>query len=114
MSDKEKAEASLMEDFNGEDVIEGTDGDKMKVVMDVPVKVDVELGSTNLSIKELLAVKKGSVLALSGYVGDHLKIYVNRHQIAHGEVVVLDDNKYGVRIIEVVGQNERMKRAQNG
>lgn len=81
-------------------------GRELDMVLDIPVKIDVELGRTRMTIKELLGLGQGSVIALDGLAGDPMRILVNGHPIATGEVVVVDD-KYGIRISEIVSPSER-------
>ena len=79
------------------------------LIMDIPVKLTVELGRTRMTIKELLRLTQGSVVALDGLAGEPLDILINGYLIAQGEVVVLAD-KYGVRITDIITPSERMRR----
>ncbi len=79
------------------------------LIMDIPVKLTVELGRTKMTIKELLRLSQGSVVALDGLAGEPLDILINGYLIAQGEVVVVAD-KYGVRITDIITQSERMRR----
>lgn len=80
---------------------------ELEMVMDIPVKLDVILGKTRLTIKQLLELREGSVVELDGLAGDPLDILINDYLIAQGEVVVVDD-KYGIRISEIVHPSERI------
>ncbi|EGG1846855.1 flagellar motor switch protein FliN [Salmonella enterica subsp. enterica serovar Dublin] len=71
------------------------------LIMDIPVKLTVELGRTRMTIKELLRLTQGSVVALDGLAGEPLDILINGYLIAQGEVVVVAD-KYGVRITDII------------
>lgn len=79
------------------------------LIMDIPVKMTVELGRTRMTIKELLRLTQGSVVALDGLAGEPLDILINGYLIAQGEVVVVAD-KYGVRITDIITPSERMRR----
>lgn len=86
----------------------GTPGTReLSVVMDIPVKLNVVLGRTRITIKELLELSEGSVVELDGLAGDPLDILINDYLVAQGEVVVVDD-KYGIRITEIVTPSERV------
>ncbi|WP_130831322.1 flagellar motor switch protein FliN [[Erwinia] mediterraneensis] len=79
------------------------------LILDIPVKITVELGRTKMTIKELLRLSQGSVVALDGLAGEPLDILVNDFLIAQGEVVVVSD-KFGVRITDIITPSERMQR----
>lgn len=79
------------------------------LIMDIPVKMTVELGRTKMTIKDLLRLSQGSVVALDGLAGEPLDILINGYLIAQGEVVVVAD-KYGVRITDIITPSERMRR----
>ena len=73
----------------------------LDMLMDVILQLTVELGRTELTVKQVLEMQKGSVIELDRIAGDAVDVYVNEHLIAKGEVVVVDD-KFGVRITELV------------
>ncbi|BAN98132.1 FliN protein [Plautia stali symbiont] len=79
------------------------------LIMDIPVKLTVELGRTKMTIKELLRLTQGLVVALDGPAGEPLDILINGYLIAQGEVVVVND-KYGVRITDIITPSECMRR----
>ncbi|QCR35822.1 flagellar motor switch protein FliN [Nissabacter sp. SGAir0207] len=79
------------------------------MILDIPVKLTVELGRTKMTIKELLRLSQGSVVALDGLAGEPLDILINGYLIAQGEVVVVAD-KFGVRITDIITPSERMRR----
>lgn len=81
----------------------------LNVVMDIPVKLSVELGRTRITIKQLLELAQGSVVELDGLAGEPMDIMINGYLVAQGEVVVVDD-KYGIRITEVVTPSERVQK----
>lgn len=80
---------------------------ELDVIMDIPVTLSVELGRTRLTIRELLDLAKGSVVELEGLAGEPMNILINGYLIAQGEVVVVDD-KYGVRITDIITPSERI------
>ncbi len=75
--------------------------ESMGLIMDVPLEVSVEIGRTTKHVKEILAYNEGSLIVLDKLAGEHVDIYANGHQIAKGDVVVVDDC-FGVRITEVI------------
>jgi flagellar motor switch protein FliN len=79
------------------------------LILDIPVKLTVELGRTKMTIKELLRLSQGSVVALDGLAGEPLDVLINGYLIAQGEVVVVGD-KFGVRITDIITPSERMRR----
>ena len=79
----------------------------LEMIMDIPVKLTVELGRTKLTIKQLLELAHGSVVELDGLAGEPMDILINGYLIAQGEVVVVDD-KYGIRITEIITPSERV------
>ncbi|MCR1567058.1 MULTISPECIES: flagellar motor switch protein FliN [Mixta] len=81
----------------------------LKLILDIPVKMTVELGRTKMTIKELLRLSQGSVVTLDGLAGEPLDILINGYLIAQGEVVVVSD-KFGVRITDIITPSERMQR----
>lgn len=81
----------------------------LDLILDIPVKMTVELGRTKIAIKELLRLSQGSVVALEGLAGEPLDILINGYLIAQGEVVVVSD-KFGIRITDIITPSERMHR----
>ena len=79
----------------------------LEMIMDIPVKLTVELGRTKLTIKQLLELAQGSVIELEGLAGEPMDILINGYLIAQGEVVVIED-KYGIRITEIITPSERI------
>ncbi len=88
-----------------------TDGSprRLDMLLDLPLDVSVELGRAKLSIQELLAQGPGSVIALDKVAGEPLDILINDRLVARGEAVVVND-KFGVRITDIVSQSERVAR----
>ena len=81
----------------------------MDMVLDIPVRLSVELGRTKIAIKDILQLKPGSVVELDTLAVDLVDVLVNGHLIAQGEIVVSND-KFGIRLIDVVTAAERLKR----
>jgi flagellar motor switch protein FliN/FliY len=81
----------------------------LEFILDIPLEVSVELGRTKLLINELLKLGQGSVIELSKLAGETLEILANQKLIARGEVVVVNE-KYGVRLTEVISPLERIER----
>lgn len=87
-------------------------GNDIDLIMDVPVQLTVELGRTRLTIKNLLQLGQGSVVELDGLAGEPMDIFVNGYLIAQGEVVVVED-KYGIRLTDIITPSERINRLNN-
>jgi flagellar motor switch protein FliN/FliY len=78
------------------------------MLMDVVLQLSVELGRTQMSVRQVLDIQKGSVVELNRVAGDAVDVYVNDHLIARGEVVVVED-KFGVRITELISPTKNGK-----
>jgi len=81
----------------------------LEMVMDIPVRLSVELGRTRITIKQLLELAQGSVIELDGLAGEPMDILINGYLIAQGEVVVVED-RYGIRITEIITPQERVQK----
>lgn len=79
------------------------------MVLDIPVTLSMELGRTRMSINELLQLNSGSVVELQRMADEPMDVLVNGTLVAHGEAVVIDD-KFGIRLTDVVSPKERVKR----
>jgi flagellar motor switch protein FliN/FliY len=75
----------------------------LDMVLDVPVSLSVELGSTQLPMKEVLELGEGSVITLDKEADAPVELYVNSRLIARGEVVVVED-RFGIKITEIIGK----------
>ena len=82
---------------------------RLDMLLDLPLDVSVELGRTRMSIQELLALAPGSVIELDKVAGEPLDILINDRLVARGEAVVVND-KFGVRITDIVSPQERISR----
>ena len=81
----------------------------MDFLLDIPLEISVELGRTKILINELLKLGQGSVIELSKLAGETLEILANHKLIARGEVVVVNE-KYGIRLTEIISPSERIER----
>ncbi|MDH4450599.1 MAG: flagellar motor switch protein FliN [Rhodoferax sp.] len=81
----------------------------INMVLDIPVQLSVELGRTKVPIKHILQLGQGSVVELDALAGEPMDVLVNGYLIAQGEVVVVND-KFGIRLTDVVTPSERLKR----
>ena len=81
----------------------------LDVILDVPVTLSMEIGRTQINIRNLLQLNHGSVVELDRFAGEPLDVLVNGTLIAHGEVVVIND-KFGIRLTDVISLSERVKR----
>jgi flagellar motor switch protein FliN len=82
---------------------------RLELLLDVPLDLSVELGRTRMSIQELLSLGPGSVVELDKLAGEPLDILVNGRLVARGEAVVVND-KFGIRITDIVSPAERVAR----
>lgn len=81
----------------------------LDVIMDIPVRISMEVGNTEISIRNLLQLNQGSVIELDRLAGEPLDVLVNGTLIAHGEVVVVNE-KFGIRMTDVISPSERIKK----
>lgn len=96
------------------DALEASRGDTsekvdLDVLLDIPVTLQLEIGRAKVSIRNLLSYTQGSVIEMDRLAGEPLDLLVNGTLIAHGEVVVIND-KFGVRLTDVVSPQERIKK----
>jgi len=116
----EQAEASAEKSNNAEAIeleeltedsspITGEEKRKLDTILDIPVTISMEVGRSNISIRNLLQLNQGSVVELDRVAGEALDVLVNGTLIAHGEVVVVND-KFGIRLTDVISQIERIKK----
>jgi flagellar motor switch protein FliN/FliY len=96
------------------DALESDRGDvnnkvDLDVLLDIPVTLQLEIGRAKVSIRNLLSYTQGSVVEMDRLAGEPLDLLVNGTLIAHGEVVVIND-KFGVRLTDVVSPQDRIKK----
>lgn len=99
----DKGEAAKKKGDDGESRLSKADFSKLKMILDVPLKVSVELGRTKMLINDLLQLGQGSVIELDKIAGEPMEILINDKLVAMGEVVVVNE-KFGVRLTDVVSQ----------
>jgi flagellar motor switch protein FliN/FliY len=84
-------------------------GNDINMILDIPVQLTVELGRTRIPIKHILQLAQGSVVELDALAGEPMDVLVNGYLIAQGEVVVVNE-KFGIRLTDIVTPSERMRR----
>ncbi|AOV09234.1 flagellar motor switch phosphatase FliY [Sporosarcina ureilytica] len=99
----EKAQFSSFE----QGTLSNTESQNLDILLDIPLQVTVELGRTKRTVQEILELSSGSIIELDKLVGEPVDILVNNRLIANGEVVVIDE-KFGVRITDVLSPKERI------
>jgi flagellar motor switch protein FliN/FliY len=87
----------------------GNAGNDINMILDIPVQLTVELGRTRIPIKHILQLAQGSVVELETLAGEPMDVLVNGYLIAQGEVVVVND-KFGIRLTDIVTPSERLRR----
>jgi flagellar motor switch protein FliN/FliY len=85
------------------------DSPDLDVILDIPVRISMEVGNTQISIRNLLQLNQGSVIEMDRLAGEPLDVLVNGTLIAHGEVVVVNE-KFGIRMTDVISPSERIKK----
>lgn len=81
----------------------------LELILDVPLGVSVELGRVKMPVRQLLSLTAGSVIELAKLAGEPLDVLINGRPVARGEAVMVND-KFGVRLTEIVSQTERVER----
>lgn len=81
----------------------------LEVILDIPVSISLEVGSTKISIRNLLKLNQGSVVELDRLAGEPLDVLVNNTLIAHAEVVVVNE-RYGIRLTDIISASERIQK----
>lgn len=97
--------------FNKEELIPPHNEQNLKLLLDIPLQVTVELGRTKKLIKEILELSPGSIVELDKLAGEPVDILVNNKLVAKGEVVVIEEN-FGVRVTEIISHWERLQKLQ--
>jgi len=108
-----KAAAVSRAQFNdlGPNAVSGTGEMNLNLILDVAVTLALEVGRARMPVRELLQLAAGSIVELDRLAGEPLDVLVNGVRIARGEVVVVND-KFGIRLTDVVSATERMERAR--
>ena len=102
VQEKSQEEAVAESDHGGEGKQD------LDFILDIPLNVTVELGRVNMFVNDLLQLGQGSVIELNKPSEDPVEIYINNKLIARGEVVVMDE-KFGIRVTDVISAVERVK-----
>ena len=106
----EEVQPAPMESFEGVELGEnGGTTPELDVILDIPVSISMEVGNTQIPIRNLLQLNQGSVIELDRLAGEPLDVLVNGTLIAHGEVVMVND-KFGIRLTDVISQSERIQK----
>jgi len=107
-------ETSHQSDKSSQEKIPGGDGGEINenydidFILDIPLDISVELGKVKMLVNDLLQLGRGSIIELTKTISDPLDIYVNDKLVAKGEVVVMDE-KYGIRVADIINPIERIK-----
>jgi len=112
MEEADPAETMELDEFDAAGAMDaGSDGAQpdLDVILDIPVSISMEVGRTSITIRNLLQLNQGSVIELDRLAGEPLDVLVNGTLIAHGEVVVVNE-KFGIRMTDVISPSERIKR----
>lgn len=107
----EAVKRAELEDFSSADgnrPINQEERRKLDTILDIPVTISMEVGRSQISIRNLLQLNQGSVIELDRLAGEPLDVLVNGTLIAHGEVVVVNE-KFGIRLTDVISPTERIK-----
>jgi flagellar motor switch protein FliN len=107
-AEAESAEKAPMAELQDE-AAGSNDKENIDVILDIPVTLSLEVGTTVIAIRNLLQLNQGSVIELDRLAGEPLDVKVNGTLIAHGEVVVVNE-KYGIRLTDVMSPSERIKK----
>lgn len=94
--------------FEDTEHLQGEVNKNLDILMDVKLQMTVELGRTELPIKKVLELTRGSIVELEKVAGEPVELYANGKLVAHGEVVVIQDN-FGLRITNITSPDERLK-----
>jgi flagellar motor switch protein FliN/FliY len=93
----------------GEDGGKATMMNELDMILDIPIQLSVELGRARITIRNLLQLAHGSVVELDTMAGEPMSVFVNGTLIAQGEVVVVND-KFGIRLTDIITPAERMRK----
>lgn len=108
LTDKLMNEAESSKDSDGQAGASSSKDRNLNLILDIPLRVTVELGRTKMPVSELLNLTQGSVIELNKLAGEPMEVYVNDKLIARGEAVLVND-KFGVRLIDIISPAERVE-----
>lgn len=107
---KADIKAAPLESFSpSPEIKQGSMSPDLDVILDIPVTISMEVGNTQIPIRNLLQLNQGSVIELDRLAGEPLDVLINGTLIAHGEVVMVNE-KFGIRLTDVVSPTERIRR----
>jgi flagellar motor switch protein FliN len=106
---KPQAERAPLDEFDPTARTQRNGAPDLDVILDIPVRISMEVGNTEITIRNLLQLNQGSVIELDRLAGEPLDVLVNGTLIAHGEVVVVNE-KFGIRMTDVISPSERIKK----
>ena len=109
MEEQEAIDTMGLQELNDSAGNPHNDNPDLEVILDIPVTISMEVGGTSISIRNLLQLNQGSVIELDRLAGEPLDVLVNGTLIAHGEVVVVNE-KFGIRMTDVISPSERIKK----
>ena len=109
MEEQAETESMGLEEFDKVPDNPASQNPELDIILDIPVTISMEVGSTSITIRNLLQLNQGSVIELDRLAGEPLNVLVNGTLIAHGEVVVVNE-KFGIRMTDVISPSERIKR----
>jgi len=105
---QDNVETAEMEPLQADAVI-NADEVNLDVILEIPVTLSMEIGRTDISIRNLLQLNQGSVIELDRLAGEPMDVMVNGTLVAHGEVVVVNE-KFGIRLTDIISPQERVKK----
>ena len=108
-SGMDNVQTAELEELNEDAPVGEEEKRKLDAILDIPVTISMEVGRSQISIRNLLQLNQGSVVELERVAGEPLDVLVNGTLIAHGEVVVVND-KFGIRLTDVISQIERIRK----
>ena len=103
-----QAQPAAVADLKSEPTGPVDEKQNLEVILDIPVSLSMEIGRTQIPIRNLLQLSQGSVVELDRLAGEPMDVLVNGTLIAHGEVVVVNE-KFGIRLTDVISPAERVK-----
>ena len=104
-----EGQGGLSDERGGIEELSQEKTNKLDLILDIPLKVSVELGRTKMLVNDLLQLGQGSVIELNKLAGDPLEVLVNDKLIARGEVVVVNE-KFGIRLTDIISPIERIEK----
>jgi flagellar motor switch protein FliN/FliY len=109
LGDAPTVEATTFADVHGEPPSAAARDVNLDMILDVAVSLSMEVGHTRISIRNLMQLNQGSVVELDRKAGEPLDVFVNGTLVAHGEVVVVNE-KFGIRLTDVISPAERIRK----